>query len=144
MAVEGEVFDVPNGNGMKVRVNGKVLEIRLFGIDAPAPQQDCAEAAQQFLEQLIVDGKVRLDLLGPGRHGETVAFAASGGKSLNKELVRAGYAWKNPRICRKEPFCSELNELERQAKAERRGLWQADNPVPPWAWRRQSEQRRRP
>ena len=134
--IEGEVFDVPNGNGVKVRINGKELEIRLYGIDAPAPQQEYSKTAQRFLEDLLVDRKVRANLLGTDDHGHTLALASSGGKNLNKAMVQAGYAWKNSKHCRHEPFCSELGQLEQQARAKRLGLWQSEHPVPPWEWRR--------
>ncbi|WPD22629.1 MAG: TIR domain-containing protein [Candidatus Electrothrix scaldis] len=134
--VSGEVFGIPNGNVVKARINGKERELRLYGIDAPAPQQEYNEEARAFLEQLIIDNRIRATLLGKDDRGHTEAIVSSGEALLNKEMIRAGYAWKNPKHCQKEPLCSEMGKLEQKARDQRLGLWQGDNPIPPWEWPR--------
>ena len=53
------------------------------------------------------------------------------GRSLNRELVAAGFAW----WFRRHSTDRGLEALEREARAARRGLWADPNPVPPWAFR---------
>ena len=55
------------------------------------------------------------------------------GRNLNRELVRAGLAWWYRRYA---PHDAELEALEAEARAARRGLWADPHPVPPWEWRR--------
>jgi endonuclease YncB( thermonuclease family) len=62
----------------------------------------------------------------------TVAHVVDG-RSLNRELLRAGLGWWNRRY---EPHDHDLQRLEAAARAARRGLWSEPEPVPPWRHRR--------
>jgi endonuclease YncB( thermonuclease family) len=53
------------------------------------------------------------------------------GRSLNQELVRAGYAW----WFRKYSRDGRLARLEEEARADRRGLWADQAPEAPWDFR---------
>ncbi len=55
------------------------------------------------------------------------------GRSLNRELVRAGFAWWYRRYA---PADERLEQLERDARGAKRGLWADPHAVPPWEWRR--------
>jgi hypothetical protein len=61
------------------------------------------------------------------------------GRSLNRELVREGYAWWYKQYSKD----ASLGVLEGEARAAKRGLWADQNPVPPWEWRAASRIRRR-
>lgn len=54
------------------------------------------------------------------------------GADANAEQVRRGMAWWYVRYGKDVA----LKRVEAQARAARRGLWAADDPVPPWAFRR--------
>ena len=56
--------------------------------------------------------------------------------NLNSMLVREGMAWVDPKLCTYSWICAEFDELEKTARAEKRGLWADENPVPPWEWRK--------
>ncbi len=53
------------------------------------------------------------------------------GRALNRELVKAGFAWWYRRYA---PEDERLKQLEAEARAAKRGLWVDANPVPPWEW----------
>ena len=53
------------------------------------------------------------------------------GRSLNQELVRAGYAW----WFRKYSRDVRLARLEEEARQDRRGLWATEAPQAPWEYR---------
>ena len=55
------------------------------------------------------------------------------GRSVNLELVEAGFAWWSEKYA---PDDEQLAEAEKEARAEKRGLWAGPEPVPPWEWRR--------
>jgi len=66
------------------------------------------------------------------RYGRTVGeVLLLDGRSLNRELVRAGLAWMYRRYTNDQ----SLSDLEEEAQAARRGLWAGPNPIPPWEWR---------
>jgi endonuclease YncB( thermonuclease family) len=58
------------------------------------------------------------------------------GTVLNKELVRAGYAWWYSRY---DPGDAEMQTLEADARQHHRGLWAVSNPLPPWEWRKRGK-----
>ncbi len=55
--------------------------------------------------------------------------------SVNREIVKAGYAWVYVAYCKK-PFCSEWKDLEKTARRLKIGIWSQPNPVPPWQFRK--------
>ncbi len=58
-----------------------------------------------------------------------LAFSNS---SLNRELVKAGFAWWYRRYA---PDDETLAQLEHEARAAKRGLWADPHAVAPWEWR---------
>lgn len=66
------------------------------------------------------------------RYGRIVAWVHVGGRCLNEEILRAGYAWHFKRFSRDR----HLAELELQARAARSGLWGDPAPVAPWEFRK--------
>jgi endonuclease YncB( thermonuclease family) len=62
------------------------------------------------------------------------------GRNINAEMVEDGAAW----VYRKYSRDPHLLELERQARAQGRGLWalQPDQRVPPWEWRKMRRSKR--
>jgi len=73
------------------------------------------------------------------RYGRIVALAQSHGVLVNAELVRAGLAWVY--LPTREEF-PELQNLEHEARGERRGLWSQRRPLPPWEYRRRYAKQR--
>ena len=67
------------------------------------------------------------------RYDRTLATVTCAGINANTEQVRRGWAWVYVQYA---PKNSPLYALEREARLEKRGLWAADEPVPPWEWRR--------
>lgn len=54
------------------------------------------------------------------------------GRSLNQELVKAGYAW----WYFKYSDDRDLGQLELDTKLVHVGLWKDKDPVPPWVFRK--------
>ena len=48
-------------------------------------------------------------------------------------MIKSGFAWVYDRYVKD----SSLYKYQDQAKAENLGLWQAENPIAPWVWRKQ-------
>jgi endonuclease YncB( thermonuclease family) len=53
------------------------------------------------------------------------------GDSLNRLLIRDGFAWHY----KKYSDDASLAELENKACRSKTGLWQDKNPIAPWDWR---------
>ncbi len=130
----GRVVGVADGDTITVLHNGKGERIRLHGIDCPEKRQAFGNRAKQFTSTLVFGTTVTVQVLDRDRYGRTVAeVLLPDGRSLNRELVRAGFAWW---YWRYTPDDETLAQLEREARAAKRGLWADAEPVPPWEWRR--------
>ncbi|MEM7444337.1 MAG: thermonuclease family protein [Pseudomonadota bacterium] len=114
--------------------------VRLWGIDAPEPDQICerdgrpvavGSAAAATLDALLQD----LDgcqPLGTDRHGWTVARCYTlGGDDIGQMLVLAGVAWDYPKFSD-----GDYADEEEEARENGRGNWSMDC-IAPWEWRRQ-------
>ncbi|MDW7772011.1 MAG: thermonuclease family protein [Desulfobulbaceae bacterium] len=135
-AWEGVVVKVLDGDSIQVKRDGKIYEIRLYGIDTPEYKQPYSNKAKQYTKRLAYRQTVSVKKKDVDRYGRIVALVSSRGKLVNKELVRSGLAWFYPRYCREQPLCGELEALEKQARKEGRGLWRDTAPVSPWEWKR--------
>ncbi len=129
----GRVVVVSHGDTLTVLHSGKAERIRLSGIDCPEKRQPFGKRAKQFTARLTYGKEVTVKDLGQGRDGRTIAdVILPDGRVLNRELVKAGFAWWYRRYA---PDDGTLAQLEQEAKGAKRGLWADPHPVPPWEWR---------
>ena len=131
--LSGRVVKVADGDTIQVLVNGKAEKIRLAGIDCPEKKQPFGQAATRYTLKLAAQKIVTVQVETTDRYGRKVAEVfLPEGQSLNRELVRSGYAW----WFRKYSTDQSIGELENEARTARRGLWADSNPVAPWEWRK--------
>lgn len=129
----GRAGAVIDGDTVEVLQAGKACRVRLAGIDCPEKGQPFGMKAKQFTSDLAFDKEVRVLDQGKDRYGRTVGeVILPDGRSLNRELVRAGLAWWYWQYSKDE----SMGALEAEAKAAALGLWADKNPVPPWEWRK--------
>jgi len=129
----GEIVRVKDGDTVVVRWERTDVEVRLWGIDAPELAQPGGAAARDALRGLGERQSVRVIGAADDRYERRVAeLLLSDGRSLNRMQVEAGHAWHYVAYA---PHDATLAGLEAWARDERRGLWQASNPQPPWEFR---------
>ena len=129
----GLVVKISDGDTIQVLYNGKAEKIRLAGIDTPEKKQPFGQAATRYNRSLCAQKIVTVKVETTDRYGRLVGEVfLPDGRSLNRELVRAGYAW----WFRKYSDDQTIGELEDEARQARRGLWIDPNPVAPWEWRK--------
>ena len=108
------------------------IDIRLLDIDCPELAQAFGRQAKKQTSDLCFGKTVTVKATGKDRYDRTLAHVIlPNGKELNRELVRSGLAW----WYRKYSDDESLGKLEADAKKSKRGLWAAQKPVAPWAWR---------
>ncbi len=123
---------VSDGDTITVLHNGKGERIRLHGIDSPEKRQAFGKRAKQLTSSLVFGKTVTVQVMDRDRYGRTVGeVLLPDGRSLNRELVRAGLAWMYRRYTNDQ----SLSDLEEEARVARRGLWADPNPIAPWKWR---------
>src|SRR5271157_3887082 len=136
--LEGKVVRIADGDMITILVDRKQVKVRLSDIDAPERGQDYSQRSRQALANLVFGKEVRIVTHGKDRYGRVIGNVVVGGKLVNEILVREGWAWNFVKYS-KSP---RLAELEREARAERRGLWAGKNPVPPWEYRAEQARKR--
>lgn len=131
--VVGKVSWVYDGDTFKVKTDtlGEI-KVRIADIDCPESDQDYGKDAKDFLVKLIWKKEVSLLIKEKDRYGRYIAHVMVDTLNVNQILVQEGYAWHYKK------YSSDLmlSVLEEKARQERKGLWKASNPVPPWEFRK--------
>lgn len=108
----GKVVKITDGDTIQVLLNGKAEKIRLAGIDTPEKKQPFGQAATRYNRSLSAQKIVTVRVETTDRYGRLVGEVfLPDGRSLNRELVRAGYAW----WFRKYSKDQTIGELEDEA-----------------------------
>ena len=138
----GKVVGIRTGDALSVLRQGQVVQVRLYGVACPEPQQAFGTLARQFTRDVafrqtvaVVVDAVAMDAT--NRRGQLIAAVQlPNGRDLSQALVQAGYAWHDTRYA---PHDKRLAQLQAEAQAAQRGLWADANPVPPWEWRQRQQ-----
>ena len=132
--LSGVVVGIKDGDSLAVRVGGRRVWVRIYGVDCPEGGQAYGRRAREYTTRLALGRTVRVLPVTRDKYGRVVAgvILPSGGR-LGADLIRAGLAWWYRWYA---PHDREFEALEAEARAKRRGLWAEDDPTPPWVWRR--------
>jgi len=128
------VRSVHDGDSMRVQCPGRkgTIAVRMRQIDAPELEQAHGIRARDQLRALCRNGsRAIIRSAGHDQYGRLLGDVYCQGRSVNAEMVGSGAAWVYERYAEDHT----LRELQRQARAQRRGLWAGRNPLPPWQWR---------
>ena len=123
---------VVDGDTVHVFYQDEVYKIRLTEIDAPERDQPYGSNSTEYLKSLLKEGMVDVDISGTDRYGRKLGRLYWQGKDINRELVSAGYAWVY------DQYVTDNSFYENQSKARnsKKGLWEDQNPLEPWNWRK--------
>ena len=133
----GRVVRVTDGDTVSVLVDRQEVRVRLEGIDAPELGQAYGRAAKRYVSDAVFGKDVLVVEHGTDRYGRTLGEVMTpAGESLNRLLVRDGFAWWFRRYSKD----ATLGALEADARKRGVGLWTDPAPVPPWEFRRQKRE----
>lgn len=146
--LNGQVIKTTDGDTIQVESGGAKIKVRLYGVDAPEtekknrktnkinkPGQPFGEKSWALLEQKVGGRTVQLEILNIDRYRRNVAIVRVGNRDINREMIAEGAAWAYKQYLER-PYASEYLSSEKQARRERKGLWQQVNPQPPWDFRK--------
>ena len=137
--LSGKVVKVTDGDTITILKDNTQHRIRLQGIDAPERKQAFGNASRKHLATLVTGREVTVKWAKRDRYGRIVGLVIVDGHDVNLVQVTAGMAWFY-RYYQKELSAENRKryaQAEDQARANKKGLWQDKNPMPPWEWRRQ-------
>ncbi len=139
-ALNGEVVGISDGDTITVLKDSRTTKIRLYGIDCPERSQDFGRKAKQFTSNMVFRRQVKIIPYGQDRYGRTIGlvYLDSNNRCLNEELIKSGYAWVYRKYC-KDGFCQKWLQYEQDSRNNKSGLWNGNEPIPPWEFRRASK-----
>ena len=127
------VSSVLQGDLISIDIAGKLISLRLAGVDSPELQQPLGRQARQFTKDLVKNQTIGVKVQYVDRYQRIIGeISLLDGRIVNHELIRWGFAW-HYRVS-PEPNLL-LEKLEYEAWSKRIGLWVLDSPVPPWKFR---------
>jgi len=115
--------------------NNQQQKVRLAEIDAPESGQDFGKVSREALAAMVFGRTVEVTDQGRDRYGRWIAQLSVDGTDVNRQMVASGNAW-NYAAYSKDP---SLAEAQKQAQAQKLGLWAQANPVAPWDYRKSSK-----
>jgi micrococcal nuclease len=124
------VSRVIDGDTVEVRIDGASEDVRYIGIDTPetvkpgTPVQCFGPQAHEFNQRLVENRTVRLAFDRERRdvYGRLLAYVWLGGRMINAELVRRGYA-RTLTIPPNVAHAGLFHRLASAAGRAGRGLW---------------------
>jgi endonuclease YncB( thermonuclease family) len=135
--LQGRVVRIADGDTLTIVDSREVQhKIRLAGVDAPERKQQFYDASRQNLAALAFDKTVTVEWHKRDRYGRLVGKVLTGGEDAGLAQVRAGLAWWFREYAHEQSGSdrARYEAAELEARAARRGLWQA-LAVAPWEWR---------
>ncbi|WP_392551251.1 thermonuclease family protein [Orbus wheelerorum] len=127
--IDGDTIDV-------LTYNNKRIRIRLVDIDAPERGQPFVNESKQFLSSLITKKVVLIKEQGQDIYNRMLGTIYYKKQNINELMVLNGYAWAYR--YRNKASNKTMIMLETKAKQNHLGLWQEDNPVAPWEFKRRA------
>lgn len=147
--LECRVIGVADGDTLTCLTADKKQErIRLRGIDAPERKQPFGTRSQQHLAELVYGKLVTVHWDKRDRWKRIIGTAwvepadcPGCGHTLDtgRAQLSAGMAWWFRRYAKEQPLEERLAYKfeENEARARSAGLWQDQDPIAPWDWRKQ-------
>ena len=122
---------VVDGDIVHTFYGDEIFKIRLTEIDAPERDQPFGKASTEYLNGLLKEGRVDVDISGTDKYGRKLGRLYWQGKDINREMVSAGYAWVY------DKYVTDISFYEDQdnAKQSKKGLWKDSASLAPWEWR---------
>ena len=111
-------------------------KLRLTDIDAPERNQAYGKIARRALIDLCKHADLQVVILGKDQYQRDVGRLTCDNQDASTFMIQKGYAWFN----RRYSMNYTLDMAEQAARTNQIGLWQLENPTPPWVWRRISRQ----
>jgi endonuclease YncB( thermonuclease family) len=128
----GKVAAIEDAATLEIVSGGKTERLRLAGAAPPELDQPWGREANEFVRANALGQVVIVEPQGVDHKKRPLAhIILPDGRDLGAEMVKEGLAWHYRRWS-KNPL---LGDMEKDARDERRGLWQDPDPVPPWEWR---------
>lgn len=114
------------------QTTGTTVQIRLSGIDGPEKSQPYYNEGKEYLERLILNKKIKINLHSYDQYNRFIADVYINEIWVNKELVLQGYCFVYTKYCNNKV----LYDAQYIAKYHSLHVWRNKSIVYPWDFRR--------
>lgn len=143
-SLAGKVVEVIDGRTLVVETSAGKITAQLQFIEVPEPEQSLRNEVKEHLSKLAAGKSVEFK---PVRivGGKTIGRMTMDGVDLSIQMIRDGAAWHEPVSISGQAGAeaSDYEENQRQAKAEKRGVWSVAGLKSPWQVRAEKQQQLR-
>ncbi|WP_240927968.1 thermonuclease family protein [Cellulophaga sp. Z1A5H] len=133
--LEAKIIRILDGDTVEVLYGELPIKLRLAHIDCPEKRgkQPFGNKAKLALSDLCFGQMVQIDSDKKfDRNGRLIGVIFNAdGLNVNKEMVRLGMAWHY----KKYSDDMSYDQLEKEARKDKVGLWIEPNPIAPWNFR---------
>lgn len=130
--LSAEITHFYDGDTVKIKDTNREFKLRLSDIDAPERNQAYGLKSRRALMQLCKNAEVKVYISGQDQYQRSLGKLYCNKQNASEFMVKNGHAWFN----RRYSMDYMLALLEDEARKNKRGLWEAEKPTPPWVWRR--------
>lgn len=129
-----KVVGITDGDTITVLLDGNIQKkLRLAEVDCPESGQPFGKNAKQFTSEQVFGKQISFIETDTDRYGRTIAKVYyDGEKYLSADIIKAGLGWWYYHFSKDK----SLGDLEQKAKQKKLGLWQDNNAVSPWEYRK--------
>jgi endonuclease YncB( thermonuclease family) len=141
----GKVVGITDGDTITVLDASKSQhKIRLMGIDAPEKSQEFGAASKQALSNYIYQKEVTVEYKKLDKYKRKVGKVILEGKDICLAMIELGMAWHYKDYEKEQSKTDRdlYSQSELKARIEKRGLWQASNPIAPSSFRQMQSKRK--
>jgi endonuclease YncB( thermonuclease family) len=137
--IEGKVVGVADGDTVTVLdQDNRQYKLRLAYIDSPEKAMPFGQAAKKSLSDLVYGSQISAAIDDVDRYGRGVARISKNEQDINLQQVKAGMAWHYTHYTKTQSRSdyAQYQAAQKAARSGQIGLWQDQNPTPPWDWRK--------
>jgi len=134
---DAQLIKVLDGDSVRLRVHQDIIELRLWGIDAPEYQQAFGQRAKKSLIRYCQNKALKFEVLGIDRYHRHLGILYANEININEKMLSMGLAWVYPK---KQKYYRQFKALEARAIKNKKGLWKYKKRQPPWIFRKEKSQ----
>ena len=131
-AFNAEIAYFYDGDTVKIKEDLYEYKLRLTDIDAPERNQDYGKKSRRALMQFCQNAIINVYISGTDKYHRQLGKLKCNQNDASEFMITNGHAWFNKRYS----MDYKLDLAEQNAKKQKLGLWERENAMPPWQWRK--------
>ena len=121
-----------DGDTVKIDDAGYEYRLRITDIDAPERNQTYGLKSRRALMDFCAEANIYVAISGTDKYGRKLGKLLCNQQDVSKHMVKYGHAWFNNHYS----MDYTLDLAEQDARKNKLGLWEDQQPTPPWVWRK--------